>query len=90
MKRAAEFCHHGKKIERFVPYQHEWPNIYIWLCRGKDALFTHTNFVETRCTGELLQGEICRSLIDNTTRPIMKNVPVVAMAFNVPVSRVYI
>ena len=85
MKRAAEFCHHGKKIERFVPYWHEWPDIYIWLCRGKNALFTHTNFVETRCTGELLQGEI-----DNTTRPIMKNVPVVAVAFNVPVSCVYI
>ena len=90
MKQAAEFCQFEKKIERFVPYQHKWPNIYIWLCRGKDALFTHIPFMETGCTSKLLQGEMCRSLIDKMTRPITKNMPVVAVAFNVPVSCVYI
>ena len=65
MKRAAEFCQ-LEKIERFVPFQHELPNIYIWLCRGKDALFTHILFVETGCTSKLLRGEMCRSLIDST------------------------
>ena len=89
MKRAAEFCQF-EKIERFVPYQHEWPNIYIWLCRGKDALFTYILFVETGYTSKLLQGEMCRSSIDKMTRPIMKNMSVVALAFNVPVSCVYI
>ena len=81
MKRAAEFCQFEKKIERFVPFQHEWPNIYIRLCRGKDALFTHILFVETGCTSKLLQGEMCQSSIDKMTRPIMKNVSVVAVAF---------
>ena len=47
-----------------MPFQHERPNIYIWLCRGTDALFTHILFVETGCTSKLLQGEMCRSLID--------------------------
>ena len=89
MKRAAEFCQF-EKIERFVPFQHERPNIYIWLCRGKDALFTHIRFVETGCTSKLLQGEMCRSSIDKMTRPIMKNVSVVAVAFKLPVSCVYI
>ena len=64
-------------------YQYEQPGNYIWLCREKNVLFTHTIFMETRCTGKLLQGEICQSLIDSTTQP---NMPVVAMAFNVPVS----
>ena len=63
MKRAAKFCQF-EKIERFVPFQHERPNIYIWLCRGKDALFTHILFVETGCTSKPLQGEMCRSSID--------------------------
>ena len=90
MKRAAEFCQFEKKIERFVPFQHERPNIYIWLCRGKDALFTHILFVETGCTSKPLQGEMCQSSIDKMTRPIMKNVSVVAVAFNLPVSCVYI
>ena len=62
----------------------------IWLHRGKDALFTYILFVETRCTSKLLQGEMCRSLIDKVTQPITKNMPVVAVAFNVPVSCVYI
>ena len=67
-----------------MPYQHEWPNIYIiWLCRGKDALFTHILFVETGCTSKLLQGEMCQLSIDKMTRPITKNMPVVAVAFNV-------
>ena len=39
---------------------------------------------------KLLQGEMCRSSIDKMTRPIMKNVSVVAVAFNLPVSCVYI
>ena len=65
-----------------MPYRHEWPNIYIWL-RGKNALFTYAIVVKTGCTVNMLQGEMCRSSIDNTTRPIMKNVPVV-MAFNMP------
>ena len=90
MKRAAEFCKFEKKIECFVPYQHEWPNIYIWLCRGKDALFTYILFVETGYTSKLLQGEMCQSPIDKMTRLITKNRPVVAVAFNVPVSCVYI
>ena len=90
MKWAAEFCQFEKKIERFVPYQHEWPNIYIWLCRGKGALFTHIHFEETGCASKLLQGEMCRSSIDKMTRPITKNMPVVAVAFNVPVSCVYV
>ena len=90
MKWAAEFCQFEKKIERFVPFQHEQPNIYIWLYRGKDPLFTHILFVETRCTSKLLQSEMCRSLIDKMTRPIIKNVSVVAVAFNIPVSCVYI
>ena len=47
-------------------------------------------FVETGCTSKLLQGETCQSLIDKMTRPITKNMPVVAVAFNVPVSCVYI
>ena len=41
-----------------MPFQHEQPNIYIWLCRGKDALFTYILFVETGCTSKLLQGEM--------------------------------
>ena len=82
MKWAAEFCQFEEKIERFVPYQHEWPNIYMWLCRGKDE--------ETGCTSKLLQSEMCRSLIDKMTRPITKNMPVVTVAFNVPVSCVYV
>ena len=73
-----------------MPFQHEWPNIYIWLCRGKDALFTHILFVETECTSKPLQGEMCRSLINKVTRLIMKNMSVVAVAFNLPVSCVYI
>ena len=56
----------------------------LWLCAGKNA---HTILVET---SKLLQGEICQSSIDNMTRPIMKNVSVVAVAFNIPVSCVYI
>ena len=90
MKWAAEFCHYEKKIERFMPYQHEWQNNYIWLCRGKNALFTHTIFVVTRCTDKLLQGVMCRLSIDNMTRPIVKNMPVVAIAFNIPVCCIYI
>ena len=73
-----------------MPYQHKWPNIYIWLCRGKDALFTHILFVETGCTSKLLQGEMRRSLIDKMTQLITKNMPVVAVAFNIPGSCVYI
>ena len=69
-----------------MPYQNEWPNVYIWLCRGRDV---HILFVETRCTSKLLQGEMCRLSIDKMTRPIMKNVSVVALAFNVPVSCIY-
>ena len=86
MKQAAEFCHYEKKM----PYQHEWPNNYIWLCRGKNALFTDTIFVVTRCTGKLLQGIMCRLLIDNMTQLIVKNMSVVATAFNIPVCCVYI
>ena len=56
---------------------------------GNDALFTRILFVETRCTSKLLQGEMCQSLIDKMTRPIMKNMSVVAVAFNIPVSCVY-
>ena len=82
----AESCHYEKKIDRFVPPQHEWPNIYTWLCRGKNARFTHTNIVKTRYTGKLLQGEMCQLSIDKTTRLIMKNVSVAAMAFDLPVS----
>ena len=52
------------------------------LCRGKNALFTHILLV---ATSKLLQGETYPSLIDKT-RPIMKNVPVVALAFNMHVS----
>ena len=78
------------KSERFLPYQDEWLNNYIWLCRGKDALLTHTIFVETGCTSKLLQSEMCRSSIDNTTQLIMKNASVVAIAFNIPVCCVYI
>ena len=73
-----------------MPFQREQPNIYIWLCRGKDALFTHILFVETDYTSKLLQGEMCQSSIDKMTRPIMKNMSVVAVAFNLPVSCVYI
>ena len=69
-----------------MPFQPEQPNICIWLCRGKGALFTHILFVETGCTSKLLQGEMCRLLIDKMTRLIMKNVSVVAVAFNIPVS----
>ena len=87
-KQAAEFCH-CEKIECFVPYQHKWPNIYIWLCRGKSALFTHTIFVETGCTSKLLRGKLWQLLINSTTQPIMKNMPVVVMAFNIPGSYVY-
>ena len=90
MRQPAEFCHYEKKIERFMPYQHKWPNNYILLCRGKNALFTHTIFVATLCTGKLLQGVMFRLLIDNMTRLIMKNVSVVAIAFNIPVCCVYI
>ena len=63
-----------------MPYQHKWLGKYIWLFRGKNALFTHAILVETQCTGKLLQGKICLLSIDNMTRPIMKNVPVVTMA----------
>ena len=78
-KWAAEFCH-CEKIDCFMPYQHEWPNIYImWQRIGKKALFTHTIFVETGYTSKLLQGEMCRSWIDNMTWPIMKNVPCVCI-----------
>ena len=59
MKWVAKFCHYEKKIERFVPYCHEWPNNYIWLCRGKNALFTHTIVMKTGCMGKLLQAEMC-------------------------------
>ena len=38
---------------------------------------------------QLLQGEMCQSLI-KMTRPIMKNIPGVALAFNIPVSCIYI
>ena len=51
---------------------------HIWLCRGKNALFTHTIFVATQCTGKQLQGVMCRLSINNMTRAIM---PVVAIAF---------
>ena len=50
-------------------------------------LYSLILFVETGCTSKLMQGEMCRSLIDTMTRPIMKNM---AMAFNIPVSCVYI
>ena len=73
-----------------MPHHHEWPNIYIWLCKGKNALFTNIHIVMTGCTGKLLQGEMCQSSINKTTRPIMKIVYVVAMAFNLPASYVYI
>ena len=76
MKQAAKLCHY-EKIEHFVPYQ---PNNYIWLCRGKNALFTHI------IVGKLLQGEMCQSLINNMTQAIMKNV---AMAFDISVSCLY-
>ena len=82
MKWAAEFCQF-EKIKRFVPYQHKWSNIYIWLCRGKDALFTYILFVETGCISKLLQGRQ-----DDSTNH--ENMPVVAVAFNVPVSCVCI
>ena len=47
-------------------------------------------FVETGCTSKLLQGEMCQLSINKMTRSIMKNVSVVAMAFNILVSCVYI
>ena len=47
-----------------MPYQHEWQNNYIWLCRRKNALFTHTIFVATRCTGKLLEGVMCQLSIN--------------------------
>ena len=53
-------------------------------------LYSLILFVETGCTSKLLQGEMCRSLIDKMTRPIMKNVSVEAVAFNLPVSCAYI
>ena len=53
--------------------------------RGKNPLFTHAIVVKTGCTGKLLQGEICRSSIDKT-----KNMSVIAMAFDLPASYVYI
>ena len=81
MKWAAKFCHYEKKIERFVPYQHEWQNNYIWLCRGKNALFTHTILVVTRCTGKLLQGVTCQLSIDNMAQVIVKNMPVGGHSF---------
>ena len=89
MKRAAEFCQF-EKIKRFVPFQYEWPNIYIWLCRGKDALSTHILLAETECTSKLLQSEMCQSLINKMIQPIMKNMSVVAVAVNIPVSCIYI
>ena len=48
-----------KKIEHSMPYQHKWSNNCNWLCRGKNALFTHAIVVKTRCTGKLLQGDMC-------------------------------
>ena len=59
-----------------MPYQ---PNTYIWLLREKNVRFSHTIFVETQCTSKLLQGEMCRSSIDNMTWLIMKNMPVVGI-----------
>ena len=53
------------------------PYKYIWLEKDerKNTLFAHTIFVKTGCTSQLLQGEMCRLSIDNTTRLIMnKNV----------------
>ena len=47
-------------------------------------LYSLILFVETGRTSKLLQGEI-----DKMTQPIMKNVSVVAVAFNLPVSCVY-
>ena len=61
----------------------------IWLCRENDALLTRILLVETQCTGKLLQGEMYRSLIDNITQLIMKNVPVVVMVFDISGSCVY-
>ena len=90
MKWVAEFCHYYQKyIECFVAYQHEWPNNYNWLFEENDALLTHILFVEAQRTGKVLQGEMYQSSINNTTRLIMKNIPVVAMAFDIPGSCVY-
>ena len=47
----------------------------------------HTTVVKTGCNGKLLQGEMCR---DKTTQPIMKEVSVVTMVFDMPVSCVCI
>ena len=65
-------------------YQHEWQGNYIWLCRGKNALFAHTILVETWCTSKLLQGEM--SIIDRQhDLTIHENMPVVAVAFDITV-----
>ena len=80
MKWAAEFCQFEKKIE------HSSTN---GLTPIYEERMLYSLFVETRCTSKLLQGEMCRSSIDKMTRPIMKNMSVVAMAFNLPVSCVY-
>ena len=47
--------------------------------------------VKTRCIGKPLQGEMYLSIsIDKIARLIIKNASVVAMAFDIPVSCVYI
>ena len=54
----------------------------LWLCREKNA---HTIVETTGCTSKLLQGEKCQSSIDNkTTQPIMKNMSVVDIVFDIP------
>ena len=60
-----------------------YQSLTVWLCRGKNVLFAIC--VEIGCTGKLLQGEMCC----NMTRLIMKNMPVVAVALNIPSSSVY-
>ena len=55
----------------------------IYGCGEERMFYSLILFVET---SKLLQGKMCRSLIDKMTRPIMKNVSVVALAFTVSVS----
>ena len=73
----AEFCQFEKKIELFMPYQHELPNIYV-----KESMVYSLIYFLWRLDApvSLLQGGMCQSLIDNDRSMIdMKNMSVVAI-----------
>ena len=55
-------------------------------CVEERMLSIHSIVVKTGCTGKLK----CVVSMDKTTRPIMKNLSIVALAFAIPVSCVYI